>query len=150
MLAALASELPAKLGAAGLAHAALPALEAQLYRFAWLGSVKGLDEPSPRLIEHAASWWSWTQFAVSSWPAPAVRRLTDQDRGVPVPEHGPTWWRTDRLVEAVAYPSDVAALAGRLAAGLEARRCRWCVEPIAAAPCPFCGASDHDAGSPLA
>lgn len=50
----------------------------------------------------------------------------------------PGWWGTDRLVELAAYPTDVASLARRVApAALSA--CRWCREPIAASPCPFCG-----------
>ncbi len=188
VLAALASALSIRLGSPGLTHAALPDLEEQLHRFAWLGSVKGLEEPSPRLIQHATSWWPWTKFAVSSWPQPAVRRLTKQDRGVPLPElagphglafsihegdpawvtatlapalglepaevaatpHGPAWWGTDRLVEAVAYPTDMAALAARLGAALEARTCGWCGELVAAEPCPFCGATEHGTGPPVA
>lgn len=186
VLTSLASALPAQLASPGLVHAALPELEAQLHRFAWLGSVGGLAEPSPRLIQHAASWWPWTSFAVSSWPEPAVRRLTKTDQGVPLPDmpgahglvfsayeadpgwvttslapalrlepaevaptpYGPTWWGTDRLVEAVAYPSDVAQLAARLAARQQARPCHWCRELIAAQPCPFCGATDHHTGPP--
>ena len=181
VLAALAAALPAHLGSLGLVHAALPALEAELHHFAWLGSVRGLSEPAPALTQHVASWWPGSEFAASSWPEPAVRRLTKAERGVPVPElpgpaglvyarqqaeagwvtgvlasdlgleavevaptaHGPTWWGTDKLVEAVAYPSDPAALATRLAEGLDARPCRWCGELVAAEPCPFCGVTDH-------
>jgi hypothetical protein len=53
-------------------------------------------------------------------------------------EAGPSWWGTSKLVEAVAAPTDLPALAARLLpSGLAA--CRWCGEPLAASPCPFCG-----------
>lgn len=63
--------------------------------------------------------------------------------GVPVREipptiHGPDWWGTSRLVEAVGVPSSLdwvarAAFAGNIGP------CLWCGEPILAVPCPFCG-----------
>jgi hypothetical protein len=53
--------------------------------------------------------------------------------------HGPKWWGTGKLVEAVIYPDDAAALAAELMAGLEPWACRWCSELIARSPCPMCG-----------
>jgi hypothetical protein len=51
---------------------------------------------------------------------------------------GASWWGTDRLIELVAYPTDVEALARRVAP-TTLQRCGWCREPIAQQPCPFCG-----------
>lgn len=51
---------------------------------------------------------------------------------------GATWWGTDRLVEVVAYPTDMEALARRVAPAT-IQRCGWCREPIAEQPCPLCG-----------
>lgn len=56
---------------------------------------------------------------------------------VPPTSDGPAWWGTGRLVEAVAYPIDVAVLADDLFA--RARPCRWCGAPVLGAPCPACG-----------
>jgi hypothetical protein len=53
--------------------------------------------------------------------------------------HGPKWWGTGKLVEAVVYPADAGALAAELIAGLEPWACRWCSELIARSPCPMCG-----------
>jgi hypothetical protein len=53
--------------------------------------------------------------------------------------HGPKWWGTGKLVEAVVYPADAGALAADLLAGLEPWACRWCSELIARSPCPMCG-----------
>jgi hypothetical protein len=55
--------------------------------------------------------------------------------------HGPAWWGTGQLVEAVAYPLKPTPVAKRLLKGLELRKCQWCGETIASAPCPLCGAA---------
>jgi hypothetical protein len=49
-------------------------------------------------------------------------------------------WGVAQALEAVAYPSDRAALAGELfdVAGFP---CPWCDEPVTSVPCPVCG---HD------
>jgi hypothetical protein len=52
--------------------------------------------------------------------------------------HGASWWGTARLVEAVAYPTDLGELAQELASRHRLRLCRWCSEAIASTPCPFC------------
>ena len=54
--------------------------------------------------------------------------------------HGSQWWGTSRLVEIVGLPIDLRRLAD-LTLAREAGPCRWCGEPIAALPCPFCGES---------
>ncbi len=59
-------------------------------------------------------------------------------RQIPATLHGPTWWGTSRLVEAVGVPTDLKALANTVLPR-SVVPCRWCGEPIAAPPCPFCG-----------
>lgn len=59
-------------------------------------------------------------------------------RRLPPTLHGAQWWGTSRLVEAVGVPTNLEGLARvTLRAGLAP--CRWCGEPIARSPCPFCG-----------
>lgn len=63
--------------------------------------------------------------------------------GVPVRElpptmHGPEWWGTSRLVEAVGVPSSLEWLAEVTLSGTPVP-CAWCGEPIYTPPCPFCG-----------
>ena len=52
---------------------------------------------------------------------------------------GAKWWGTPRLVEAVAYPVDIAVISRRITEGLAPFLCRWCGEAIATRNCPFCG-----------
>jgi hypothetical protein len=49
-------------------------------------------------------------------------------------------WRVTQAIEAVAYPTDAAAMTRRVL-GLQAVPCPWCGEPHAALPCALCG---HD------
>jgi hypothetical protein len=49
-------------------------------------------------------------------------------------------WRVTQAMEAVAYPTDAAAMTRRVLA-LPAAPCPWCGEPHAALPCALCG---HD------
>ena len=51
----------------------------------------------------------------------------------------PSWWGTGKLVESVAYPFDVQALAKELVDAADPWTCRWCRELIARSPCPLCG-----------
>lgn len=79
--------------------------------------------------------------ANSSWVTdsvePAFGGLDVRDEGEP--EGDPSeWWGTRQVVEVVAYPTDVRALADRLLRGLRAAPCRWCGEPMAGKLCPFC------------
>jgi hypothetical protein len=53
--------------------------------------------------------------------------------------NGPSWWGTGKLVESVAYPVDVPALAQDLVNAADPWTCRWCRELIARSPCPMCG-----------
>jgi hypothetical protein len=59
-------------------------------------------------------------------------------RELPATMHGPDWWGSSRLAEAVGVPSSLESLAERVFAD-PAVPCSWCGEPILAAPCPFCG-----------
>jgi hypothetical protein len=59
-------------------------------------------------------------------------------REVPASMHGPQWWGSTRLVEAVGVPSSLERLA-EVAFAAPVAPCAWCAEPILAAPCPFCG-----------
>lgn len=52
--------------------------------------------------------------------------------------HGPQWWGTSRLVEAVGVPSSLEWLAQATLSGPLAP-CGWCGARIFSAPCPFCG-----------
>jgi len=60
-------------------------------------------------------------------------------RRVDPTHHGPRWWGTSALVEAVAHPTDLDALAASLTGERPLRACGWCGEPVAAWPCPVCG-----------
>lgn len=51
---------------------------------------------------------------------------------------GPAWWSTRRVVEVVAYPTDVESLAERVGSDLRRSECAWCGEEIASTVCPFC------------
>ena len=59
-------------------------------------------------------------------------------REVPASMHGPQWWGSSRLIEAVGVPSSLEWLA-EVAFAAPVAPCVWCAEPILAAPCPFCG-----------
>jgi hypothetical protein len=52
---------------------------------------------------------------------------------------GPSFWGTQKLVEAVVYPLDTRALVHELVARLDPWTCRWCRELVARSPCPLCG-----------
>ena len=60
-------------------------------------------------------------------------------RAVEPTPNGPSWWGTGKLVESVAYPVDLEALARELVAAADPWTCRWCRELIARSPCPMCG-----------
>jgi hypothetical protein len=60
-------------------------------------------------------------------------------RDVEPTPNGPSWWGTGKLVESVAYPVDVRALAQELVNAADPWTCRWCRQLIARSPCPMCG-----------
>lgn len=182
VLAVLAAAVAPAAGAAGVLHAAVPALERQLVGVTWLARVNGLTSPVPTLRDHALSWWPGAAFAVTTWPEPRVSRLRREATGTwqpvtlprpaaavalavadaggdpewvrrvvvpalggppvvpvaPSPLAAARWGRTP-ATEAVAYPTDVAALAAAVLDGLRRGRCPWCGETAAAPRCPSCG-----------
>ena len=84
-LASLASSLAPKLISAGLLASMLEPLESQLPTVTWLGSVTGLKHPTPTLGQHVASLTPGSAFAVSSYPEPAVHKITADVAAVPLP-----------------------------------------------------------------
>lgn len=84
-LVSLASAVCPYVKAPGVLIAALPGLESELLILAWLGSVAGLDYPSPSMAQHIASVSPTTSFGVSYWPEPAVKTLHKKDRSVALP-----------------------------------------------------------------
>lgn len=86
VLTSLANVVAPHARSAGALLAGLPVLEAHLLVLAWLGSVAKLQVPTPTLVQHGLSLLPWTVFGVSSWPQPAVRRLTRKDRSLPLPK----------------------------------------------------------------
>src|SRR4051812_6695118 len=76
----------------------------------------------------------------ASWIAAVSQALGSLEvREVEPTPNGPSWWGTGKLVESVAYPIDVAALANELVNAADPWTCRWCRELIARSPCPMCG-----------
>jgi hypothetical protein len=88
--------------------------------------------------------------ADASWLDDAVNAgLGDlKTRTVPATRHGPDWWGTARLAEAVAYPTGLPELARDLAIRHRLRLCGWCSQPIASTPCPFCRGTEQPADAP--
>jgi hypothetical protein len=76
----------------------------------------------------------------ASWIGSVNAALGDLEvRQVEPTPNGPSWWGTGKLVESVAYPFDVHALAKELVDAADPWTCRWCRELIARSPCPICG-----------
>jgi hypothetical protein len=73
-----------------------------------------------------------------------ARAVSAELAGVPTRQYeaaplGPSWWGTEQLVETVAYPIDVEALAEHAGGPVVTAECRWCGERISSQACPFCG-----------
>jgi hypothetical protein len=73
-----------------------------------------------------------------------ARAVSAELAGVPSREYEPAplgadWWGTDQLVETVAYPIDVDALAEHAGGSVVTAACRWCGQRITSQACPFCG-----------
>jgi len=181
-LCALAAALGELVPAAGVLHAAMPALERSLVPFARLATVARLAHPRPDAAQRALSAWPGAAFGVSWWPHPHLRTLRMADEGVSLPPamawEGPplvrvavaappgtaltwledsvlpafgtpavvlvdppsftgTYWGTQRVVEAVAYPTDVRGLVPVIGAH-GTHRCPWCGAVVAERLCPFC------------
>jgi hypothetical protein len=52
----------------------------------------------------------------------------------------PTFWGGKRVIEAAAYPSDMAAVGSLLRGAPQPVPCEWCGELVITDYCPFCGA----------
>lgn len=119
VLCSLASVAGAYAPSAGLVASLLPALEAELHIVTWLASVSGLRWPAPSIGQHVASLAPGTAFAVSSYPEPAVHRLTSRDGLVPLPPIE----RASRLAVAAgeADPGWVLGPVNEALGGLEVR-----------------------------
>ena len=68
-------------------------------------------------------------------------------RRLPPTMHGADWWGTARLIEVVGVPTSLERLA-EITLPERVVPCRWCQEPIAVAPCPFCGDADATRAPP--
>ena len=113
-LASLASAAGAHAQGPGVLASLLPELEAELHVFTWLGSVSGLQTPSPSLGQHMASLTPGTAFGVSSWPEPSVHKLKSGAATIPVPRLE----RPSRLAVAPRAGADAGWLTGPVNAAL--------------------------------
>jgi hypothetical protein len=97
--------------------------------------------------EHALVYAPWTDG--EGWVENVLSRALDLVPRIVEPSpHAPSWWDTDRVVEAVVHPADMGELGARLAARLELHGCRWCGELVASSPCPFCGSAGEPRSLP--
>lgn len=128
VLASLASAAAPHVPSAGMLASLLPELEGEMQVFAWLASVTGLSSPAPSFGQHVASLAPGSAFGVSSFPEPAVHRLSGDGTGVPVPR----LTRPSRLVVAprVDRADWILNTINPALGGLEVRR----VEPTPAGP----------------
>jgi hypothetical protein len=58
--------------------------------------------------------------------------------GCEPPPLGPRFWGSSGVLEAAAYPTDVATLTSWVVGGQSPSRCRWCGERVVSPECPFC------------
>src|SRR5262249_61834321 len=79
------SHVPPRLIPAGLLASMREPLESQLHAVTWLGSVTGLKKPAPTLGQHVASLTPGSAFAVSSYPEPAVHKIS-ATQAIPLPQ----------------------------------------------------------------
>jgi hypothetical protein len=92
-----------------------------------------LERPSRLVVAARGGDVDWITQTVN----PALGSL--EVRQVEPTPGGEKWWGTGKLVEAVAFPTDVDRLTAELTEALEPWVCRWCRELIARSPCPLCG-----------
>jgi hypothetical protein len=120
VLASLASACGPFAPSAGVLASLIPELEAELHVVTWLGSVTGLSTPAPSFGQHLASLAPGSAFAVSSFPEPAVHRLSGGGTDVPLP-------RIERPSRLVVAPRDgdlewITGTVNPALGGLEVRR----------------------------
>ncbi len=84
LLAALAAAAAPYFASTGALLAALPRLERELYVLAWLGTVAGLKQPPPTLLQHLVSMSPRVGFAACFAPDHFVKRITKTDRVIPL------------------------------------------------------------------
>jgi len=82
---------------------------------------------------------AWARTSVA-----APLGIDDVREVAPAPLAGRYWgtsryWGVNFVLEAVAFPSDVDALAAAVLDGSRVHPCRWCGELVDATACPFCG-----------
>jgi hypothetical protein len=85
VLTSLAGAVAGHAESAGMLYAGLRSLEQELIIYTWMGSVAGLNKPSPSLAQHVISLWPRTAFGVSLQPEPLIKRLTPKNRAMPFP-----------------------------------------------------------------
>lgn len=85
VLVSLASVLADHLEGPGELLSGLPFLERDLVRLTWLPRLSGLDDPAPTLAQHLQSLLPWTAYAVTSWPEPAIHRISEHAKAPPLP-----------------------------------------------------------------
>jgi hypothetical protein len=178
---ALADGLRGQVDTPGRLIGALPALAQQVVVLARLSRLSGLTEPPPTVWQHLVSLLPATTFGVSSFPEPAVQRLTKHEPLMPLPQvkgaagmalalaaHGggtldwaheelvpalgsprvveaiaspvaERWWGSAPGLEAVLYPTDLAATAQFVARHVLLRRCGSCGLDSPFDVCPYCG-----------
>jgi hypothetical protein len=87
------------------------------------------------------------QVAIAGKDPRGLARMTDlvdftfEGAGrVPIPPSSlaRVWWGTDRVIEAVPFPTEVSDAVAVVAAGWKLAPCRWCGEDVPSDPCPFC------------
>lgn len=74
----------------------------------------------------------WVETVIA--PALGARTLVHADS----PPLTGAYWGTERVVEAVAYPTYLRALRALLLDGRQPATCHWCGAAILSARCPFC------------
>lgn len=126
VLCHLASALAAQFTRPGQLVAALGDLERDLVVVAWLGSVTGLREPAPSVLQHLGSLSPRSSYGVVLQPEPAVQRIGRRGQDLPLHkaqqpmelvmaahEGGDTSWLTDTVNPALGGLQARAAAATR-------------------------------------
>ncbi|MPZ89105.1 MAG: hypothetical protein GEU81_13765 [Nitriliruptorales bacterium] len=106
------------------------------------------DDPTIALPPRAA--WTgvpFTQLAVAAYsnvPGDWIKDVIAPAFGMRTIIHaggsplGQVYWGTHRVVEAVAYPTQVSALHERIVEGRKPSACHWCGATVVSERCPFC------------
>lgn len=133
VLCALAAAVAAYIPSPGILIAGLPVLERSLLPMARLRSVARLHHPAPSVGQHLASWWPTSNFGVSWWPEPSVRRLRRHDQSVPLPPAEHSALALNRLAVSAPNSGAVAWVRDAIVSPLEVQ------EVVGADPMPLAG-----------